>query len=58
MTKFVLMICRNCYYYENGLCLNCDSPSDIREKKEDDMCDGGGLGADLFKPKEEYENEN
>lgn len=53
MNRFVLMICKNCYYYEDGLCLNCDSPSDIRTKKEDDMCDGGCVGAEPFKPKEE-----
>lgn len=57
MTKIVLRICRNCWYYEDGFCLNCDSPSDIREKKEDDICDGGGLGAEPFKSKEDNGNE-
>lgn len=48
-------ICSNCWYFENGNCLNCDSPSDIRVKSPDDVCDGGGLGASVygFEPKDD-----
>lgn len=43
-------ICKNCYYYseEDKTCLNCDSPSDIRKKEPEDICDGGGTGAENF----------
>ena len=46
-------ICANCWYYvgkglNSGICVNCDSPSDIRRKEPCDVCDGGGLGADDF----------
>ena len=46
-------ICANCRYFElvginSGVCVNCDSPSDIRAKKPCDVCDGGGIGADDF----------
>ena len=50
-------ICANCYWFdhEKSLCLNCDSPSDIRELPPDHVCDGGGVGAELygFTPREE-----
>lgn len=46
-------VCANCWYYADkglntGICLNCDSPGDIRQKKPNDVCDGGGQGADDF----------
>ena len=41
-------ICKNCEYFGDGVCVNCDSPSDIRHKKPDDVCDGGGSGSDFF----------
>ena len=46
-------ICANCWYYVDkgsnyGVCLNCDNPRYIRKKKPNDICDGGGLGADDF----------
>lgn len=41
-------ICKNCSYFYDGACVNCDSPSDIRDKKPDDVCDGGGAGSDFF----------
>ena len=46
-------ICKNCSYFhlngeDKGSCYNCDSPSDIRDKKPDDVCDGGGAGSDFF----------
>ena len=46
-------VCENCWYYVGkgsniGICVNCDSPSDIRAKKPCDVCDGGGIGADYF----------
>ena len=56
--KHLEHICKNCWYYscvgldtgilDMGICLNCDSPSDIRAKKPCDVCDGGGIGADEF----------
>ena len=44
-------VCENCWYYapvglNMGVCVNCDSPSDIRRKNARDFCDGGGVGAD------------
>lgn len=52
-------ICKNCEYFDSGYCLNCDSPSDIRYKLPDDVCDGGGRGADDygFRPNEDLPNE-
>lgn len=41
-------ICKNCSYFYDGACVNCDSPSDIRDKLPDDVCDGGGAGSDFF----------
>ena len=46
-------ICANCWYFElvginSGVCTNCDSPGDIRAKCSDEVCDGGGLGAEDF----------
>ena len=46
-------VCANCWYFVGkcsniGFCVNCYSPSDIRKKKPNDICDGGGLGADDF----------
>ena len=51
--KPLLHICGNCWYFSckdlnYGICVNCDSPGDIRKKKPNDICDGGGLGADDF----------
>lgn len=51
--KHLEHVCSNCWYYADtglntGICLNCDSPSDIRGKKPNDVCDGGGIGADEF----------
>lgn len=51
--KHMKHICKNCWYYigkgtDNGKCINCEFPSDIRKKKPNDICDGGGLGADDF----------
>lgn len=51
-------ICKNCEYFAEGdngtICVNCDSPGDIRPKNPDDVCDGGGAGSDFFgfKPKD------
>lgn len=46
-------VCANCWYFEyiginSGVCLNSDSPKDIRAKTSDEVCDGGGVGADDF----------
>lgn len=41
-------ICKNCEYFAEGSCVNCDSPGDIRHKNPDDVCDGGGAGSDFF----------
>lgn len=43
-----LRICKECYWFdkEENLCLNCNSPSDIRRKKPHELCDGGGIGAE------------
>ena len=51
--KHLEHICANCWYFElmginNGICTNCDSPGDIRAKSFDEVCDGGGIGADKF----------
>lgn len=55
-------VCANCYWYvkEKQLCVNCDSPSDIRELMPCHVCDGGGVGADGygFKPNEEKKGRN
>ena len=61
-------ICKNCWWFmykgdeswgTEGRCLNCDCPSDIRDKKPNDICDGGGRGADDygFRPNEVLPNE-
>ena len=51
--KHLKHICANCWWFvftgtTNGICTNCDSPGDIRIKNPDDVCDGGGIGADDF----------
>ena len=51
--KHLKHVCKNCWYFAftcltDGICLNCDSPSDIRAKRPDEVCDGGGIGADEF----------
>ena len=51
--KHLEHICANCWYFQlmginNGICMNCDSPCDIRAKTSDEVCDGGGLGAEDF----------
>ena len=51
--KHLEHICKNCWYFEllsinNGICTNCDSPGDIRGKSSNEVCDGGGLGAEHF----------
>ena len=45
-------ICKNCWYFKDGNCLNCVYRVGPREKKPDDICDGGGIGTDGygFKP--------
>ena len=42
-----------------GRCYNCDWPNEIRVKKPNDICDGGGIGADDygFRPNEDLPNE-
>lgn len=56
MKKPYAHICANCFFFAHdvGLCVNCDSPGDVRKKMAEDVCDGGGCGADYcgFKPKE------
>ena len=51
--KHLEHVCANCWYYAPvglniGNCMNCDSPGDIRAKTSDQVCDGGGIGADEF----------
>ena len=45
-------ICKNCWYFKDGKCLNCVYSVGPREKQPDDICDGGGIGTDSygFKP--------
>lgn len=40
-------ICYNCDWFDlkDSVCVNCNSPSDIRKKSSTDICDGGGCGA-------------
>ena len=47
-------ICKNCWYYKYGECLNRVYHGEIRRKEPDDVCDGGGIGTDSygFKPKD------
>ena len=52
-------ICANCHWYirARNICVNCDSPSDIRELAPSHACDGGGVGADDYGFKARNENE-
>ena len=56
-------ICKNCWWFAyvgtKGRCYNCNWPNDIRIKKPNDICDGGGRGADDygFKPNEDLYDE-
>ena len=55
-------ICKNCWYFhlegkDKGKCYNCDCPGDVRRKNPDDICDGGGCGANDygFAPKDQID---
>ena len=57
--KHYLHYCLYCRYFVRkgpniGICVNCDSPGDIRIKIPDEVCDGGGAGSEYygFVPKE------
>ena len=56
-------ICKNCWWFMNigkkGRCYNCDWPIGIRDKRGNDICDGGGIGADDygFRPNEDLYDE-
>ena len=45
-------ICKNCWWFmsigKKGRCYNGDWPSGIRDKRPNDICDGGGIGADDY----------
>ena len=61
--KHVKHICKNCFWFiymgTKGRCYNCEWPNEIRVKKPNDICDGGGIGADDygFRPNEDLPNE-
>lgn len=44
---------------KKGRCYNCDWPIGIRDKRGNDICDGGGIGADDygFRPNEDLYDE-
>ena len=56
-------ICKNCWWFmrigNKGRCYNCYWPNYIRVKKPNDICDGGGIGADEygFRPNEDLYDE-
>ena len=47
-------ICKNCWFYRDWVCTNCFWTSDNRDKKPNDICDGGGRDAEVygFRPKD------
>ena len=66
--KHLKHICKNCWWFtyngdeswgKKGRCYNCVWPNGIRDKKPNDVCDGGGIGADDygFKPNEDLYDE-